>query len=348
MSNNTELNPGSGGVSIRDIDKSGFKTQVVVLDLGGSGAESLLTGTLPVSLASAPLPTDAAKETKQDTGNTSVASIDTKTPALGQALAAGSSPVVLTAAQLTTLTPPAAITGYALEAGHLAAIDTSTAKIPSQGQALAAASMPVVLTAAQLTTLTPPAAITGYALEAGNLATIAAKDFATQTTLALVKAKTDNLDVALSTKALESGGNLASVKTNTDPLVAAAAGGYVRQDSTATIAKETGGNLATLASAVKTEDSLAVDLDKGIPSLAVRQDVPVTDTSVSMDYSFIKTDYQGRIWVNSDVLAGIMRAQNELLADIRTELKILNVNTSSIGNVRDDLDQMRSDPYYNQ
>lgn len=60
----------------------------------------------------------------------------------------------------------------ALEAGHLATIDTSTAKIPSQGQALAAASMPVVLTAIQQTALTPPAAITGFALEAGHLATI--------------------------------------------------------------------------------------------------------------------------------------------------------------------------------
>mgnify|MGYP001584261292 CR=1 FL=1 len=42
----------------------------------------------------------------------------------------------------------------------------------------------------------------GAALEAGgNLATIAAKDFATQATLALIKAKTDNLDAALSTLA---------------------------------------------------------------------------------------------------------------------------------------------------
>lgn len=46
--------------------------------------------------------------------------------------------------------------------------------------------------------------------------------------------------------AQEAGGNLAAIKTNTDPLVAAGAGGYVRQDSTATIAKETGGNLATV------------------------------------------------------------------------------------------------------
>lgn len=49
--------------------------------------------------------------------------------------------------------------------------------------------------------------------------------------------------------ALEAGGNLATVKTNTDPLVTSGGGGYVRQDSTATIAKETGGNLASVAGA---------------------------------------------------------------------------------------------------
>jgi hypothetical protein len=90
-----------------------------------------------------------------------------KIPSQGQALAAASMPVVLTAAQVTTLTPPAAITGFALESGgHLAAIDTSTTKIPAQGQALSSASMPVVLPATQITTLTPPAAITGFALDA--------------------------------------------------------------------------------------------------------------------------------------------------------------------------------------
>lgn len=49
-----------------------------------------------------------------------LASIKAKTdniPALGQALAAASAPVVLTAAQLTTLTPTAAITNYANETG---------------------------------------------------------------------------------------------------------------------------------------------------------------------------------------------------------------------------------------
>jgi hypothetical protein len=50
-----------------------------------------------------------ATSSKQDTGNTSLASIDTKTPALGQALAAASVPVVLTAAQISTLTPLATV-----------------------------------------------------------------------------------------------------------------------------------------------------------------------------------------------------------------------------------------------
>lgn len=42
-------------------------------------------------------------------------------------------------------------------------------------------------------------------------------------------------------------GQVLTTRVNTDPLLLAAAGGYIRQDSNATIAKETGGNLATIA-----------------------------------------------------------------------------------------------------
>jgi len=55
------------------------------------------------------LPTGAATSANQTTANGSLSSIDTKTPALGQALAAASTPVVLTAAQITTLTPPTSV-----------------------------------------------------------------------------------------------------------------------------------------------------------------------------------------------------------------------------------------------
>lgn len=66
--------------------------------------------TQPVSASSLPLPTGASTSTLQTTGNTSLSSIDSKTPALGQALAAASTPVVLTAAQLSTLTPLTSVT----------------------------------------------------------------------------------------------------------------------------------------------------------------------------------------------------------------------------------------------
>ncbi len=77
------------------------------------------TGAVVVS--SSVLPSGAATSAKQDTLQTAVDSIKTNTdkiPSQGQALAAGSMPVVLTAAQLSTLTPPAAITGFATSANQ--------------------------------------------------------------------------------------------------------------------------------------------------------------------------------------------------------------------------------------
>jgi hypothetical protein len=59
---------------------------------------------------------------------------------------------------------------------------------------------------------------------------------------------------------------LATDDTNTTPFVTAGGGGYVRQDSTGTIAKETGGNLAAIAASVdigSSMESVAVDLDAG-------------------------------------------------------------------------------------
>lgn len=61
--------------------------------------------TQPISAASLPLPAGASTSANQATTNGSLSSIDSKTPALGQALAAGSQPVVLPAAQVTALTP---------------------------------------------------------------------------------------------------------------------------------------------------------------------------------------------------------------------------------------------------
>jgi hypothetical protein len=54
MADDVVLNPGVAGDTVRSIDKTGKQAQVVVLDLGGAGAESLLTTTLPVSATQLP------------------------------------------------------------------------------------------------------------------------------------------------------------------------------------------------------------------------------------------------------------------------------------------------------
>ena len=48
MANDTDVSA-LAQYRVRDIEKNGAKVQVVTLDLGGSGAESLVAGTLPVS-----------------------------------------------------------------------------------------------------------------------------------------------------------------------------------------------------------------------------------------------------------------------------------------------------------
>lgn len=83
--------------------------------------------TQPISAAALPLPSGASTSALQTIGNTSVASIDTKTPALGQALAAASTPVVLTAAQLTTLTPLTSVTVTQATGTNLHAVVDSSA-----------------------------------------------------------------------------------------------------------------------------------------------------------------------------------------------------------------------------
>jgi hypothetical protein len=55
--------------------------------------------TQPISAVSLPLPAGAATSAKQDTANTSLASINTKTPALGQAVKASSVPVTIASDQ---------------------------------------------------------------------------------------------------------------------------------------------------------------------------------------------------------------------------------------------------------
>lgn len=217
MANNTVLNVGAGGDTLRDLDRSGVKTPIVAIDLNPAGSETLMAGampvtgtffqatqpvsiasavpvtgtfwqaTQPVSAASLPLPSGASTSAKQAAlGTAGTASADVLTvqgiasmTALKVDGSGVTQPVSGTFWQATqpisgTITANAGTnlntSALALETGgHLAAID---GKVPALGQALAAASVPVVLTAAQLTTLTPLSTIAATQSGTWNVGTL--------------------------------------------------------------------------------------------------------------------------------------------------------------------------------
>lgn len=98
--------------------------------------------TQPVSDAGGSLTVDGTVAVTGVATETTLAALNTKTPALGQALAAAAVPVVLTAIQQTALTPPAAITGFATET----TLAAQSAKLPAAlGQGTMAQSLSIVL-----------------------------------------------------------------------------------------------------------------------------------------------------------------------------------------------------------
>ena len=121
------------------------------IEVGGIGPDGNLhpistdnSGVQNVNVSSSTLPTGSATATNQVleiaqlTGiHSDTTSIDGKTPALGQALAAASVPVVLPAAQITALTPPTTVTVQQATGTNLhAVIDNFPATQPISGHVI--------------------------------------------------------------------------------------------------------------------------------------------------------------------------------------------------------------------
>ena len=133
-----KLDVGGDGVSIpatgdatNGLDVDVTRVQGTVTVAGTVTATPTGTQNVDVTANTIGLATSAS----QTTGNNSLSSLDTKTPALGQALATASVPVILPSATITTLTPPAAITGFATETtltslnGKVTAVNTGAVTI---------------------------------------------------------------------------------------------------------------------------------------------------------------------------------------------------------------------------
>jgi hypothetical protein len=104
--------------------------------------------------------------------------------------------------------------------------------------------------------------------------------------------------------------------TNTAGLINPSAGGYIAQDATASIAKESGGNLATIAALSKAEDAAAVDADPGIQVLAVRKDDrAAVRTSADGDYASLAQDRFGNLLVSGADAAELRRIQETAYLD---------------------------------
>ena len=137
------LNPGTGGSTVRTVSKAGGDTQVVTLDLGGAGAESLIAGALPVtqsgtwnigsittmpttpvtgtffqatqpvSAASLPLPAGASTETTLAALNTKVTAVNTGAVTISAALPTGTNTIgAVTGPAAAPLALNASITGH--------------------------------------------------------------------------------------------------------------------------------------------------------------------------------------------------------------------------------------------
>lgn len=144
------------------------------------------------------------------------------------------------------------------------------------------------------------------ALESGgNLASLVAKDFATQTTLALIKAKTDNLDVLLSTRTKPADSQHVIIDSgsisNTTFGVTGTFWQATQPISAASLPLPSGAATeTTLAAQTKAEDSAHNSGDQGEPILVVRTDTNTTKTNADGDYINLAADNYGVLKVSMD------------------------------------------------
>jgi hypothetical protein len=76
-------------------------------------------------------------------------------------------------------------------------------------------------------------------------------------------------------------------------------------------AQETGGNLATIASAVRAEDTVSADADKGIGALAIRKATPANTSNADGDYEYLQMS-NGRLWTSSTIDSALPTGSNTI------------------------------------
>ena len=345
---------GASAVNIQDGGNSLTVDGSLTVDLGANNDVTVTSGSVTAN-AGTNLNTSALA--LEAGGN--LADIKTNTdniPALGQALAAASVPVILPAATITTLTPPAAITGFATSAKQLA--DNHQVTVSN------IASTPVITgfaTSAKQDTIIGhidgiEGSIDGVETLLGTIDTDTSNVSTKIDTLAGAVAGTEvqvdvltmptttvqatNLDVRDLTNASDSVAIYGSDDGGTTKrIIKTDAGGAIQMDievasvtanagtnlNTSALALETGGNLASIKTNTDDIETLLTTIEGN--QLPDGHNVTVDNASIAVTGAF----YQATQPVSGTVTANLGATDNAVLDDIASDTEA--IKTSLAGTI---------------
>lgn len=259
-----------------------------------------------------------ASAANQVTGNASLASIDGKTPALGQALAAASVPVVLTAAQLTTLTPVSTVTANAGTNLNTSALLTTSAHDAAFGTAGTADAQ--VRSIQGIASMTP---VQVSQATASNLNATVAQATGTNLHTVVDSGTITTVSTVTSVTAIA---NALPAGTNAIGKLAANSGVDIGDVDVTTVGTITPGTAAT--SLGKAEDARHTSGDVGVFALGVRNDTLADATNATADYSQISTDLKGRV-VTTSTPRALKTQQITTITASTTETTVLTAVAST-------------------
>lgn len=359
MADNISISEGAGK-TIATEDVSDVQHQKVKIEFGTDGVATMVSSSDPLPVggtvtanAGTNLNTSALAT---EAGN--LASIKAKTdniPALGQALASASVPVILPSATITTLTPPAAITGFALAAnqlpdGHNVTINNSTGasavNIQDGGNTITVDGT-VAVTNAGITTIA--GAVTGTEMQVDVLTmptvTVNAHAVTNAGTFAVQATEADGANVTLGAKA-----DARSTATDTTAITAMQvlkeisymeqnpasravtnAGTFATQSTLAAETTKVIGTINVAASqTIGVTQATAGNLNCTEASAsAIKTAVEALDNSVDGNYLNTNLNYAGTDAVTGNgTAAGSLRVS---LASDSTGIVSLTTSTASIG-----------------
>jgi hypothetical protein len=134
--------------------------------------------------------------------------------------------------------------------------------------------------------------------------------------------------------------NQLSVSVDNTPTVTANAGTNL---NTSALALESGGNLATVATAVRAEDTASADADKGIGALAIRKATPANTSGTDGDYEYLQMSV-GRLWTSTvidtalptgaNVIGALSSNQSVNVAQVNGVASSVNAGASDTGTQR--------------